>query len=95
MRKIHMVPVLVLCGLLMGNAAESVEVALGKAVPGFTLTDSKNTAHKLSEYRGKYVVLEWTNPDCPFVKKHYNSRNMQNLQGAYTKKGVVWLSICS
>jgi peroxiredoxin len=67
------------------------------AAPDFTLTDSSGTKHSLSDFRGKWVVLEWTNYDCPFVKKHYNSsvKNMQTLQKAYTAKGVVWLSICS
>jgi glutathione peroxidase-family protein len=59
------------------------------------LTDSKGETHSLSDFNGKYVVLEWINFDCPFVKKHYNSRNMQKLQKTYTEKDVVWLTICS
>jgi peroxiredoxin len=69
--------------------------AIGEEAPPFTLTDSSDVKHSLSEYRGKYVVLEWTNPGCPFVKKHYESGNMQKLQAEYTKKGVVWLTIDS
>ncbi len=71
------------------------EVAPGQPAPDFTLTDTNGKPHKLSALKGKYVVLEWTNPDCPFVKKHYDSKNMQGLQKAYTGKGVVWLVINS
>jgi len=68
---------------------------VGAAAPDFSLTDAVGKAHALSEYKGKYVVLEWTNPGCPFVRKHYDSGNMPKLQQEYTKKGVVWLSIDS
>jgi len=61
----------------------------------FTLVDSNGTSHTLSSYKGQYVVLEWVNFDCPFVKKQYRSGNMPRLQEAYTQKGVVWLAICS
>ncbi|CAG0941249.1 glutathione peroxidase [Candidatus Brocadiaceae bacterium] len=71
------------------------QVEIDAAAPNFKLTDSKGTAHSLSDFAGKYVVLEWINFDCPFVKKHYNSKNMQNLQKQYTAKGVVWLQINS
>ena len=67
----------------------------GEAAPEFTLTDSKGTSHKLSDFRGKFVVLEWLNHECPFVKKHYSGGNMQKLQQEYTAKGVVWFSIIS
>jgi peroxiredoxin len=69
--------------------------APGTAAPDFSLKDSKGKTHSVSEYKGKYVVLEWFNPECPFVKKHYDSGNMQKLQQEYTGKGVVWLSIDS
>ena len=68
---------------------------VGGAAPDFSLTDAKGKTHSLSEYKGKYVVLEWFNPECPFVKKHYGSGNMQKLQDVYTGKGVVWLTIDS
>ena len=68
---------------------------VGSAAPEFSLTDATGKTHALSEYKGKYVVLEWTNPGCPFVRKHYDSGNMPKLQAEYTKKGVVWLSIDS
>ena len=68
---------------------------VGSAAPDFSLTDAKGKSHSLAEYKGKYVVLEWFNPECPFVKKHYGSDNMQKLQQEYTGKGVVWLTIDS
>jgi len=68
---------------------------VGTAAPDFSLTDSNGKAHSLSQYKGKYIVLEWFNPECPFVKKHYGSDNMQKLQQEYTSKGVVWLTIDS
>jgi len=69
--------------------------AVGSAAPDFSLSDSKGGSHSLAQYKGKYVVLEWFNPECPFVKKHYGSDNMQKLQKEYTDKGVVWLTIDS
>ncbi|MGB0371039.1 MAG: redoxin domain-containing protein [Opitutales bacterium] len=66
---------------------------VGEPAPAFTLSDLSGTEHKLSDFAGKFVVLEWVNPDCPFVKKHYGSGNMQALQKTWTDKGVVWLSI--
>src|SRR5437588_5806726 len=69
--------------------------AVGTSAPDFSLTDSKGKTQSVSQYKGKYVVLEWFNPECPFVKKHYGSGNMQKLQQEYTGKGVVWLSIDS
>ena len=68
---------------------------VGSAAPDFSLPDAKGQAHSLSQYQGKYVVLEWFNPECPFVKKHYGTDNMQKLQKEYTDKGVVWLTIDS
>src|SRR5438045_9467188 len=69
--------------------------AVGSAAPEFSLPDANGKTHALSQYKGKYVVLEWFNPQCPFVKKHYGSSNMQNLQKEFTDKGVVWLTIDS
>src|SRR5437867_13069829 len=68
---------------------------VGSVAPDFSLPDTTGKTHALSQYKGKYVVLEWFNPDCPFVKKHYGSGNMQKLQEEFTGKGVVWLSIDS
>ena len=68
---------------------------VGSAAPEFSAPDANGKTQSLSEYKGKYVVLEWFNPECPFVKKHYGSDNMQKLQSEYTGKGVVWLTIDS
>jgi len=70
-------------------------VHVGDPAPDFTGTDSNGQTHKLSEYRGKFVVLEWTNNGCPYTRKHYTSGNMQNLQKERTVKGVVWLTVLS
>ena len=67
----------------------------GATAPSFTLTDTAGKTVKLADYRGKYVVLEWTNPECPFVRKHYTSGNMQGLQKEWGAREVVWLSINS
>ena len=75
------------------SAAEKAEI--DKPAPDFTLTDTHGKAHSLSDFKGKYVVLEWINFGCPFVRKHYNSGNMQKLQKTYTAEDVVWLTICS
>lgn len=77
-------------------AARAVEdVAIGAMAPGFTLTDTQGRTNTLAIAKGKFVVLEWINPDCPFVRKHYDSGNMQKLQRQYTAKGVIWYSVCS
>jgi hypothetical protein len=69
---------------------------VGQPAPDFTLTDIGGVAHKLSDYKGKIVLLEWVNPECPIVQKHYNrSGNIPRLQKMYTGQGVVWLSINS
>jgi peroxiredoxin len=67
---------------------------VGQAAPDFSATDTTGKTRKLSDYKGKLVVLEWTNPGCPFVQKHYNG-NMQSLQKEFAAKGVVWLAINS
>src|SRR3981189_1025896 len=81
---------------LAATAVLAVDVPpVGSSAPDFSLTDAKGGTHSLSQYKGKYVVLEWFNPECPFVKKHYGPGNMQKLQEEYTGKGVVWLSVDS
>ena len=74
-------------------AAEAPKV--GAPAPNFSLPDASGKTHSLGEYKGKYVVLEWFNPGCPFVQKHYTSDNMQQLQKQFTGKEVVWLTIDS
>jgi len=80
--------------LLMGNAAHAAP-AVGQNAPDFVAKDTQGKEHKLSDFAGKFVVLEWTNPGCPFVQKHYDSGNMPATQKSATGKGVVWLSINS
>jgi peroxiredoxin len=69
--------------------------SVNQPAPGFALTDSEGKTHSLAEFKGKFVVLEWVNYDCPFVHKQYGSGTMQHLQKTYTERGVTWLSICS
>jgi peroxiredoxin len=76
-------------------ALPAVAIPVGTAAPDFSLTDVKGQSVKLSDYKGKYVVLEWVNPGCPFVQKHYNSGNMPRLQKDATAQGVVWLTVDS
>jgi peroxiredoxin len=70
-------------------------VSAGQAAPEFSAVDTTGTEHSLSQFKGRFVVLEWFNPDCPFVKKHYGSGNMQRLQETYTGRGIVWLTVAS
>jgi len=86
--------------VLSALAAFAAQGAFAEAVPGqdapaatFTCTGGKS--HAVADFKGKYVVLEWTNPGCPFVKKHYGSGNMQKLQKELTGQGVVWLTVNS
>lgn len=81
--------------LALAPLAQASEAQVDKPAPDFTLPDSNGKSHSLSDYKGKIVVLEWLNHGCPFVKKHYNSGQMQKLQKTYAKKGVIWLSIIS
>ena len=81
-------------GLALAAGAALAQVP-GAPAPGFTINDTEGKPVALADYKGKYVVLEWTNPECPFVQKHYVSRNMQGLQKEWGDQGVVWLSINS
>lgn len=83
-----------LMSVIASGGAQAV-VTVGQPAPDFSVKDTAGKAHKLSDYKGKHVVLEWTNPGCPFVQKHYRSQNMQTLQKDWTGKGVVWLAINS
>jgi len=87
----------VLAGLtfLGGAATASAGVTVDEQAPSFVLHDAQGKSHSLADYKGKFVVLEWVNFGCPFVRKHYDSGNMQKLQQQATSKGVVWLSVCS
>lgn len=82
-------------GLLVSAATVQANVAVGSAAPDFSLSDLSGQVRRLSDYRGKIVVLEWHNPECPIVGKHYRSGNMQATQRAAESDGVVWLTINS
>ena len=77
------------------TAPALAEVQIGKPAPNFKANDVNGRVVSLSDFRGKTVVLEWNNPECPFVRKHYSSGNMQKAQAAAKKEGVVWLTINS
>ena len=68
---------------------------IGQPAPDFAVLDTEGNTRTLAEFAGQVVVLEWTNHDCPFVRKHYQSQNMQTLQQRFTEQGVVWLSVIS
>ena len=91
MRRLH-TSIFTMLFLLVASA---LAVKVGDQAPDFTGTDSHGQTHKLSDYRGKFVVLEWHNNGCPFTKKHYESGNMERLQKEWTEKGVVWFTVIS
>ena len=91
MLKRLLTPLIVGTALLAGAQAATV----GQAAPDFTLKDVSGKTVRLSDFRGRHVVLEWNNPGCPFVRKHYDSGNMQTLQKEAAAKNVVWLAINS
>lgn len=93
MKNIAVLSISLLAVAFTACAKNSPEV--GSSAPDFTLTAASGETHSLSDFRGKFVVLEWVNHKCPFVVKHYKSGNMQELQETYTGKDVVWLTICS
>ena len=81
----------------MAEAAQEApaRAAVGETAPDFTLTDQAGTEHALSQHRGKIVVLEWINPDCPYVQRHYQAQTMKSLVEAFPSDRVVWLAIDS
>ena len=90
--------VAVAAAFVLGNFSTPMaggDAQVGNPAPDFTLTDTNGNSVTLSDYQGKYVVLEWINYDCPFVVKHYQSKNMQGLQDKYREQGVVWLAVNS
>jgi peroxiredoxin len=86
-----------LCASIAGwsATAQSATLKIGQPAPDFTAVDSKGDSLHLSQYRGKTVVLEWTNAECPYTRKHYTSGNMQSIQTLAQKNGVVWLTVVS
>lgn len=90
----HTLATVAVVALVVFGQALSRPATLGQA-PGFTLANSNGTNISLDQFKGKYVVLEWWNYQCPIVRRHYDSGNMQSVQKQLADKGVVWLSINS
>jgi thioredoxin-related protein len=86
---------LAVAALLLILTQAALAARIGDAAPDFTATDSYGKPHRLADYNGKYIVLEWTNQGCPFTRKYYDSGNMQKLQKYWTDKAVVWLTVIS
>jgi peroxiredoxin len=95
-----MKPIRTLLRMVVAVAVAFPLLANGAAVPGqpapdFSVSDAAGRTHTLADYKGSWLVLEWFNKECPYVKKHYGSKNMQTLQKTYTGKGVKWLTVIS
>lgn len=87
--------ILVLIVTLFAAATSFAEVKVDAPAPVFAEKDQTGKEHTLAGYKGKWVVLEWYNEDCPYVRKHYGAQNMQKLQKTYADKGVVWLTVAT
>jgi len=94
MQRLPLYVTTILCSLALAGIIEAAP-KIGQPAPDFTAIDSRGVSHALGDYRGKIVVLEWTNHQCPFVGKHYGTGNMQALQQDATGAGVTWLSVIS
>jgi len=86
---------LTLPAAIMSLPSQALAATVGQPAPAFELKDTSGKSVKLADFIGKHVVLEWTNPGCPFVQKHYDSQNMQGLQKEYAAQNVVWLAVSS
>lgn len=86
---------LTLTTICTGTLCATEAPNVGAPAPNFSLPAADGRTHSLGDFKGKYVVLEWFNPGCPFVQKHYTSENMQTLQKEFTGKNIVWLTIDS
>lgn len=104
MKKITILGVLLIISIALVNMiiendpAEDIvltNAVVGEPAPDFSVVDAFGTTRTLDDFEGKFVILEWLNHGCPFIKKHYNGNNMQQLQKKYTEQGVVWLSVIS
>jgi peroxiredoxin len=84
-----------LAAALAVAATPALAATVGQAAPDFTAPDLSGKPVKLSDFRGKFVVLEWTNPECPYVRRHYDSGNIPALQKEFAAKDVVWLAVNS
>jgi peroxiredoxin len=92
LKRFFQIPLLITVLYACGSGAA---LRVGEPAPGFEGVDTGGNVHRLADYRGKTVVLEWTNHDCPYVRKHYGAGNMQAQQREAAAQGVVWLSIIS
>ena len=81
--------------LSAGVQSATAQARIGAPAPAFTLTDTNGKPVSLADFKGKTVVLEWTNHECPYVRKHYGGNNMQALQKKWTGKGIAWLTVIS
>ena len=87
--------ILLTLSILFVTTMSIAEVKVGAAAPAFSEIDQNGKSHKLEDYKGSWLVLEWYNEDCPYVKKHYGSKNMQNLQKKYAGLNVKWLTVAT
>ena len=92
LKRFFHLPVIILALYACGSGAT---LRVGEPAPGFEGTDTGGKVHRLADYRGKTVVLEWTNHDCPYVRKHYSAGNMQAQQREAAAQDIVWLSVIS
>jgi peroxiredoxin len=81
--------------LLLASGSGWASATVGQIAPAFTAMDTNGKPVNLADFKGKHVVLEWVNPGCPYVQKHYDSQNMQGTQAEATARGVVWLAVNS
>jgi len=95
MKSLPFVPGIAVLAVALVQVSAHAQAVVDSQAPNFTATDSHGRTHSLNEYRGKYVVLEWHNHDCPYTRKHYESGNMEALQKEWTAKGVVWFTVIS
>jgi hypothetical protein len=93
--KRYFATIMALTFLLAALLPPAWAVRVGERAPDFTATDTNGQLHKLSQYAGKFVVLEWHNRGCPYTQKHYTSGNMERLQREWTGRGVIWLTVIS
>ena len=87
--------ILAFCAFIMAAPAVAATPQIGEEAPNFTVVNSNGQNVSLTDFKGKVVVLEWTNHGCPYVQKHYETHNMQGLQRKYRDQDVIWLSIIS
>ena len=95
MNRTTLIPIAAALAAALPAAPAAAAPMVGQPAPDFTLSDAAGKPHRLSAYRGRTVVVEWNNPGCPYVQKHYNSGNMQKTQAAARAAGAVWLTVNS